>query len=164
MDHGATLTATSPLLPLVSSVAWELVISSLHHLLCYFDIFLLTSSTPCRLQLCAGCDALNTICICISVSCAFQFGPSLSYWLVCSVVYLTFFAAQWEEYLQYAGTCTVSIESLDDFRFHTQILELGLINVTEGQLIYMGVMIITYFEGAHRRPHRQHCRRRRYCK
>lgn len=76
-----------------------------------------------------GCDAMSTTLIGLSLACALRLGSGWYFFFVTLSSYLVFFMAQWEE-------------------FQTGTLELGVVNVTEIQLLICGFYLSCYFFGS----------------
>jgi ethanolaminephosphotransferase len=75
-----------------------------------------------------GCDALSLSFMSLTVCTVVQIGPTFTIPFAMSFALLSFFTTQWEEY-------------------HTQILYLGYVNVTEAQVFIMVIHLTAYSIG-----------------
>jgi len=75
-----------------------------------------------------GCDAITTTFLALTLGASVGIGGGWAAWFGMFMATFGFFAAQWEEY-------------------HTGILDLGIVGVTEAQLITMVIYMTTSFQG-----------------
>jgi len=75
-----------------------------------------------------GCDAVSVALIGITISSTLQLGYGWEVFTILVANYVVFYLAQWEEY-------------------HTGVLELGYLNVTEAQLLVMSAYLWTAYQG-----------------
>jgi ethanolaminephosphotransferase len=75
-----------------------------------------------------GCDALTTMLVSLCTAAALQLGSGPLFFVLATLGYVSFYMAQWEEY-------------------HTHVMELGLIGVTEANTGYMIMMCLSGYFG-----------------
>jgi ethanolaminephosphotransferase len=85
------------------------------------------SSSPLGELFDHGCDAATTVLSTLTGGIVFQLSPQFTFYSLLTSL-IPFFLAQWEEY-------------------YTGVLELGVIGVTEAQLMYIVANLMCYFQG-----------------